>query len=55
VPYRIVARRAGDVAACWADPSLAARVLDWRAEHGIEAMCRDAWRWQAANPDGYRG
>jgi len=54
VPHRIVARRPGDVAACWADPSLAASVLGWRAQHGIEQMCRDAWRWQAANPDGYR-
>jgi UDP-glucose 4-epimerase len=54
VPCRIVARRPGDVAACWADPALAASLLDWRAEHGIAAMCRDAWRWQAANPNGYR-
>lgn len=55
VPYRIVARRPGDVAECWADPALAATLLGWKAEHGIEAMCLDAWRWQQANPDGYRG
>jgi UDP-glucose 4-epimerase len=55
VPYKIAPRRAGDVAACWADPSLAASLLGWRAEHGIEAMCRDAWRWQQNNPDGYQG
>ena len=55
VPYRIVGRRVGDVAACWANPSLAASVLGWRAERGIEMMCQDAWRWQAANPEGYRG
>ncbi|MDR3214229.1 MAG: UDP-glucose 4-epimerase GalE [Azoarcus sp.] len=54
VPYRIVARRSGDVAECWADPALAATLLGWRAEHGIDAMCRDAWRWQAGNPEGYR-
>ncbi|MBN9339520.1 MAG: UDP-glucose 4-epimerase GalE [Comamonadaceae bacterium] len=46
VPYRIVARRPGDVAACWADPALAERLLGWRARRGVEAMCRDAWRWQ---------
>ena len=54
VPYRIVARRPGDVAECWADPALAATLLGWRAEHGIEAMCRDAWLWQVGNPEGYR-
>jgi UDP-glucose 4-epimerase len=53
VPYRIVARRAGDVAQCWADPSRAARDLDWRAEYDLPRMCADAWRWQQGNPDGY--
>lgn len=53
VPYRIVGRRAGDVAQCWADPGAAARLLDWRASRGIEEMCADAWRWQRDNPDGY--
>ena len=46
-------RRAGDVAACYADPSAAARELGWRAKLGLEEMCRDAWRWQSANPDGF--
>ena len=46
VPYRVVARRPGDVAQCWADPSLAEQLLGWRAEHGAERMCEDAWRWQ---------
>jgi UDP-glucose 4-epimerase len=46
VPYRIVGRRAGDIAACYADPSLASTLLGWQAQYGIEAMCRDAWRWQ---------
>jgi UDP-glucose 4-epimerase len=55
IPYRFVARRAGDVAACYADPELATRVLGWRAERGLEEMCRDAWRWQSMNPNGYAG
>ncbi|MDR0702039.1 MAG: UDP-glucose 4-epimerase GalE [Azoarcus sp.] len=55
VPCRIAPRRVGDIAECWADPALAAARLGWRAERGIEAMCRDAWRWQSANPAGYRG
>lgn len=53
IPYEIVARRSGDVAEVYADPSLANRLLGWRAELGIEAMCRDAWRWQSMNPEGY--
>jgi UDP-glucose 4-epimerase len=46
-------RRAGDVAACYADPSAAAREFGWSAKLGLEDMCRDAWRWQSANPDGF--
>ena len=46
VPYRITDRRPGDVAACWADPALAERLLGWRARRDLQAMCRDAWRWQ---------
>jgi len=53
VPYETVARRAGDIAACWADPSLARRLLGWEARRGIDAMCADAWRWQTMNPEGY--
>lgn len=53
VPYEIVARRPGDVAACYADPNAAERIIGWRAEHGIERMCADHWRWQANNPNGY--
>ena len=49
VPYRIAPRRAGDVAECYADPSLAAEILGWRARFGIEDMCRDAWRWQTGS------
>ena len=55
VPYEIAARRPGDVAACYADPSLAMRVLGWKAELGLDAMCADTWRWQTANPNGYSG
>jgi UDP-glucose 4-epimerase len=55
VPFRIAARREGDATAVWADPSLAARELGWRAELDLAAMCRDAWRWQSANPNGYEG
>ena len=46
VPYQLVARRPGDVAQCWADPALAQQLLGWRAQHGVERMCQDAWRWQ---------
>lgn len=53
VPYEVVARRAGDVAQCWADPALAEAVLGWRARHDLASMCRDAWAWQSANPGGY--
>ncbi|GMV55784.1 MAG: UDP-glucose 4-epimerase [Betaproteobacteria bacterium] len=53
VPYRIIERRPGDVAACYADATKAARELGWRAERDLTAMCRDAWRWQQANPNGY--
>lgn len=55
VPYRIDARRPGDVGACYADPALALELLGWRAERGIEAMCCDSWRWQSMNPQGYFG
>ena len=55
VPYEVVARRDGDADPLWADPSLAERELGWRAKHDLESMCRDAWRWQSANPNGYDG
>ena len=53
VPYRFVDRRPGDIAQCYADPSLAQRLLGWRATRTLARMCADAWRWQSANPDGY--
>jgi UDP-glucose 4-epimerase len=52
VPYRLVDRRPGDVASCYADPELAAGLLGWRASRGIDEMCTDTWRWQQANPHG---
>ncbi|HWU85254.1 MAG TPA: UDP-glucose 4-epimerase GalE [Rhodocyclaceae bacterium] len=54
VPFKQVARRPGDIATCYADPAHAQQTLGWRAEFGVDAMCRDAWRWQqwcAANQD----
>ena len=53
VPYRIVDRRPGDIAQCYADPALAHRELGWRATRDLEAMCADSWRWPSANPRGY--
>ena len=54
VPFQVVPRRAGDIAQCYADPSLAQQLLGWRATRTLEQMCADAWRWQSRNPDGYR-
>ena len=53
VPYAVVARRPGDVAACYADVSLAETELGWRAEYNIAKACADSWRWQSQNPRGY--
>jgi len=53
IPLEFSPRRAGDVAACFADPSLARRELGWMAHRDIDAMCRDVWRWQSSNPNGY--
>lgn len=54
IPFEIVGRRPGDVAQVYADPSLAHRLLGWRAHLDVADMCRDAWRWQSMNPDGYK-
>jgi len=54
IPYRIAGRRSGDIAKCYADPALALKELGWQAQHGIREMCEDAWRWQSANPEGYK-
>ncbi len=53
IPYQIVGRRSGDIAAYYADPFLAESALGWKAELGLEQMCADAWRWQKNNPDGF--
>lgn len=53
IPYEIRPRRPGDVAACWADPAQARRLLGWEARHDLATMCEDAWRWQSNNPNGY--
>lgn len=54
LPYRVVDRRPGDTAQCWADPARAEQSLGWRAQRGLDEMLADHWRWQAANPQGYR-
>ncbi|WP_309498804.1 UDP-glucose 4-epimerase GalE [Sulfurovum sp.] len=54
VPYKISARRAGDIAKCFADPSYAKEMLGWEAVRNIHTMCEDSWRWQSNNPNGYK-
>jgi UDP-glucose 4-epimerase len=53
VPYAIEARRPGDIATCYADPSYAQSLLGWSAQLSVERMCEDSWRWQTMNPNGY--
>jgi UDP-glucose 4-epimerase len=53
VAHDTVARRPGDIASCYADPSLAQELMGWRAERTLDEMCRDSWRWQSMNPHGY--
>ena len=53
LPYRIEARRPGDIATCYADPAKAEKMLGWKAEYDMDRMCRDAYRWQSMNPNGY--
>ena len=54
IPYTIKPRRPGDIATCYADPSLAKKELGWEAQRGLMEMCEDSWRWQSGNPNGYR-
>lgn len=54
IPHEIVARRPGDIAACYADVSKAKKDLNWQARKTLEAACADTWRWQSQNPDGYK-
>lgn len=53
IPYKIVGRRPGDIAECYADPTKAEKELDWKAGRGLDDMCEDTWRWQSKNPVGY--
>ena len=53
IPYKVVARRPGDIASCYADPSYAVKELGWKAEREINEMVEDSWRWQNKNPSGY--
>ncbi|AND91405.1 UDP-glucose 4-epimerase GalE [Bradyrhizobium diazoefficiens] len=55
IPYEIGERRAGDVAACYADPTVAKDALGWASTRSLEQMCADHWRWQLQNPNGYQG
>lgn len=53
IPYKLVERRPGDIATCYSDPSKAEKELNWKAVKTLEDMCRDSWRWQTNNPEGY--
>lgn len=53
IPYKIAPRREGDIATCYADPTLAKEDLGWKAEFGLDRMCEDLWRWQSLNPTGF--
>jgi len=53
VGYKIIERRAGDIATCYADPSKANEELGWKAQYDIHRMCQDAWRWQSKHPNGF--
>ncbi len=55
VPYVIAPRRAGDIGTCYSNPAKAKNLLGWEAEFTLEDMCRDTWRWQSQNPNGYQG
>jgi UDP-glucose 4-epimerase len=53
LPYTVAPRRAGDLAAYWADPQHALNTLSWQVEKTMDDMCQDTWRWQSQNPNGY--
>ena len=53
INYKVVARRPGDIAECYADPTKAREILGWTAKRDLKVMCEDAARWQRMNPDGY--
>jgi len=53
VPFEVVSRRPGDIASCYANSDLAFDIFGWKAQHGIDRMCEDSWRWQSQNPNGF--
>jgi len=53
IPYEIISKREGDIAASFGDSSFAKEVIDWQAEYSLERMCIDTWRWVSNNPDGF--
>ena len=53
IAHKIVGRRAGDIAQCYANPAKALSDLGWKAQHGLDEMCEDTWRWQKNNPNGF--
>ena len=53
MPYQFVARRAGDIASCYASADKAKELLGWQAKLSVAEMCADTWRWQSQNPNGY--
>lgn len=55
IPYEFAARRAGDIATCYASTEKAAKELGWTAKLGLKEMCEDTWRWQKNNPNGFAG
>jgi len=53
IPYKIAPRRDGDIAVCYANPSLEKELIGWETTKDIEQMCKDSWNWQSKNPNGY--
>ncbi|WP_455906001.1 NAD-dependent epimerase/dehydratase family protein [Aliarcobacter skirrowii] len=53
IPYKLVPRRAGDIATCYSNPQKAKEILGWEAKHNLEDMCKSSWNWQNKNPKGY--
>ncbi|MCT7566359.1 UDP-glucose 4-epimerase GalE [Aliarcobacter butzleri] len=53
IPYKLVARRAGDISTCYANPAKAKEILNWEAKLTLEDMCKSSWKWQSKNPNGY--
>ena len=53
IPYKLVPRRAGDIATCYSNPQKAKEILGWESKHNLEDMCKSSWNWQSKNPKGY--